>query len=361
MPKLLTPGPVEVPRPVLEAMLKAPKYHRGREFREFLSRLTDKLLKLSRGAEEVALLAGSGTTAVDASVWSLIRPGEKVLALVWGEFGERMLESVRRRGATVDIMKAPMGKVVRLSDVIEKLEDEPYESLVLVHNESSTGVAYAYLESLARKARDLGVKVIVDSVSGFSGVPIENSWGVTAIATSSQKALAAPPGVGLVFLSEEGVKVAEKVGPTAPPLLDLSLYVNYYRKVRETPFTPALPVLAALEVAVDLILTKGLEKHIEEHRERSEFLYRELEKIGLHALPEIAEIRSFTITAFKTPIDSKIIAEAVLKRGYLIAQGMKELKDKAIRIGVMGDVSLDDLSNVISAIAEVLTTTKQTL
>ncbi|MEM1927349.1 MAG: aminotransferase class V-fold PLP-dependent enzyme [Acidilobaceae archaeon] len=354
MPKLLTPGPVEVPRPVLEAMLRAPKYHRDREFREFFSRLREKLLKLSRGAAEVAVLAGSGTTAVDASVWSLIERGERVLALVWGEFGERMLDSAIRRGAIVDVMRAPAGSVVDESSVLEKLESGLYSSLILVHNESSTGVVYSQLETLARRSRDLGVKVIVDSVSGFAGARIENSWGITAIATSSQKALAAPPGVGLVFLSEEGVGEVEKKGRSAPPMLDLSMYVEYSRRVSETPFTPALPILSALDAAVDLVLSAGLERYIEEHYRRAGFLYERLAEAGLEPLPESPSIRSPTITAFKTPIDSKIVVESVLKRGYKIAQGMREFKDKIVRIGVMGDVTLSDLEVVASTIAEVV-------
>ena len=352
MLKLMTPGPVQVPREVLEAQLAAPPYHRSAEFRELMASLREDLLALSRGAHEVALLAGSGTTAVDAMVWSLLRPGDRVLAVVNGEFSERMAASAAARGAVVDVIRAEPGGAPDPAEVVGAVRRGGYKAVILVRSETSTGVLYP-VKGLAEELSAMGVELLVDDVSGFVGNEINMDWGVTALATCSHKALAAPPGVGIVLLSEGAARALRARPPGVPSSIDLSLYIEFSSRL-ETPFTPPLTVLSALRAALHRVKRVGLENFIEAHRSRSLLLYELLTKVGFEPLPASASLRSNTVAALRSPVGSGPVIEAARRRGYLISPGMGALRDEVVRVGTMGDITEDDVRSLAAAIREVL-------
>jgi aspartate aminotransferase-like enzyme len=348
MAKLFTPGPVEVPEEVLKASYSRVVSHRGEEFRKLyqrVARLLARLYRLDKGF--VAVLAGSGTTAVDAMAWSLVKRGERVLVPVHGEFGWRLAETLKRRGARVEVLEAGKpGAPVSADDVIGRIECGGFDAVAIVHNETSVGLAYRDLPRLASAAARASVKLLVDTVSGLGGEEFDMRWSVTAAASASQKAIAAPPGAAFV-----AVRGKPSYADDIPLVLDLARYERFSLR-NETPFTPPVTILYALLAALERIERIGYERYVMQHRERARILYEELPRYGLQPLVEDERYRSNTVAAFYTPVNASRLKRELERRGYIIATGIGELKDKIVRIGVMGDISVEDVQSLVEAIGD---------
>jgi len=333
--KYLTPGPVQLPEFVVNAMAKQPPFHRTGEFRDLYREVHSKLSSLYEGATPI-VLPGTGTLAVDVMVYNYVNPGERVLVLIYGEFGRRMSASLKTRGAEVVELE---GDRPQPPDVVEDLirKDREIKALAVVHNETSMGIANRYMDKLIDIAKGYGLVLLVDSVSGFPAEPLPKD--IDVVATASHKAFLAPPGASIVYVGSD-VRAAAPV----PPTMDLRKYLKTLEHW-ETPYTPPINVMYALSASLDYIISMGLSKYNDVHKTRAEYLYNNL---SLRPIPPV-EHRSVTITAFEVERAGEIIAE-LAKHGYVIARGMGQRKDSSIRIGVMGDVDLEDLKKVVEVI-----------
>jgi len=341
--KLLTPGPVQLPREVLDALSKQPCFHRTEDFRRLLKEVVENLLQII-GGSRVVVMPGSGTTAVDAMVFNFTKPNDKAVVIVGGEFGERLADTLRDRGVEVVEYRVGAGEGVdlgHLEDLVAKLKR--VDAIALVHNETSTGTTYRILDKLGDLAHSYGAKLLVDSVSGVPAEPAPMHK-VDVLATASHKSLLSPPGVAIVALGEG----AKPVDVGVPPSMKLSKYLKQLEKW-ETPFTPPVNLLYAMKVATRIILDIGVANYAEVHARRAQVLYSE---IPLEPVPREEGLRSRTIAAFYTPISSSHIVELLAREGYVVARGMGELRDRVVRIGLMGDISEEDLRRVAELIRE---------
>ena len=229
--KLLTPGPVQVHPETLKASAEPVISHRGPEFRQLYKEVTEKLEELSN-AEEALVYAGSGTTAVDAMAWSLVKPGNTVLVVVTGEFGHRLANTLEERGAKIEKLESPPGHPVPPEEISETLRRTKPQYLAIVSNETSTGLSYRNLKEITNEANSQGAKVIVDAVSGFPVEPLNiEEWGIYAAATCSHKALAAPPGLAINLLSREAARDLEENPPrNLPPSINLARNHKFYKE-----------------------------------------------------------------------------------------------------------------------------------
>ena len=354
--KLFTPGPVTLPNEVLKAMTKPIISHRSSAFKKLYEEIELKLIKLLDTKNGmIAILAGTGTTAVDAMAWSLTKRGEKVLVPIAGEFGKRLAETLQRRGADVVKLIVNPRKGNEFTKVAEYIERRDVNAIALVHNETSTGLTYRDLETLAKYCRKYDIKLLVDAVSSFCGEELSLRWGLTAIAIASHKALAAPPGVCFVVLNEEAIETLKRYELNdVPLLLDLRKYVEFNAR-KETPYTPTLSVLYAVNATLARVLKIGISRFIEMHRERASLLYKEIPKLGLEPYVVEERYRSNTVATFLTDVSAAKIKNELEKRGFMIATGMGELKERMIRVGTMGDLSLDDVRRLINTLNEVMT------
>ena len=354
--KLLTPGPVQVHPETLKASAEPVISHRGPEFRRLYKEVTAKLEELSN-AEEALVYAGSGTTAVDAMAWSLVKPGDTVLVVITGEFGHRLANTLEERGAKVEKLESQPGHPVPPEEISETLRKTKPQYLAIVSNETSTGLSYRNLQEITREANSQGAKVIVDAVSGFPVEPLNiEEWGIYAAATCSHKALAAPPGLAINLLSREAATDLEENPPrNLPPSINLARNHEFYKEKTETPYTPPVTLLKSLNTALNQIQSKTLETYIQEHIEKAEILYSELPKTGYEPLVTDENYRSRTVTAFKTPpgTTSAEVTKYLLQNGYRIAQGMGNLKHRTIRIGVMGAVDAEDIRKVVDLLHKI--------
>ncbi|MCS7110847.1 MAG: aminotransferase class V-fold PLP-dependent enzyme [Ignisphaera sp.] len=339
--KYLTPGPVHLPEAVIQATARQPHFHRTEEFKKVLRDVVDKLSKVAYGTPIIA--PGTGTFAVDMMVYNYVNPNENVVVPVYGEFGERLAESIESRGANVYKIRWSIGDVPppdEVEDLCRKIRN--VKAIAVVHNETSTGVTNRYIEKMQSIADSVGAVLLIDSVSALPAEPIRSK--VDVIATASQKAFLAIPGAAILFISRE-----PRSNYPIPPSMNLHKYLKMLPR-SETPYTPPVNVIYGLSASLDHILSIGVERYHEMHRERAEILYRD---IKLEPVPKKHYIRSYTVTAFHTDKSKEIISE-LRRYGYVIAGGMGEIRDRSIRIGVMGDITADDLNKVVEVVNRVV-------
>jgi len=337
--KLLTPGPVQLPREVLEAVARQPLFHRSVEFREVLGRVVEKLRMVYDYNSTPVIAPGTGTLAVDIAVYNYVDPGDRVLVVVNGVFGERLAESVESRGGVVYKLNLDHVEPDVVEDYARRISN--VKVVAVVHNETSMGVANRFVEKLQGVAESLGAILIVDSVSGIPAEPIRSR--VDVIATASHKAFLAPPGASILYVSVE-----PKVKTKVPPSMDLRRLVKGSTTLNP-PYTPPINVVYGLDVSLDMILKLGVDGYHEVHRLRAQTLYSSLKLESVAREP----YRSYTVTAFWAPNPDLIVRE-LRKHGYIIARGMGVYEDKMIRVGVLGDVSIDDLRRVVEVVNNVV-------
>lgn len=330
---LLLPGPVEVP----DAVLKASAYvqnHRSQEFRGIVQEISE-LLNRFAGSSQALVTTGSGTSAVESVIYSMVSPGEKVLAVTGGEFGNRMASSLRRRGAEPTLLAKKHTEILSTDEIEDFAQKNPgISTLFVVHNETGNGTALHNLKHIAETAKGLGMKVLVDSVSGFAGTEIRaDSWGIDAFASCSQKGLASVPGAGIVCLSEEGVKHVLDTNDM-PSYLDLNISLKFMSK-QETPYTPSTGTFRALLAALKILEREKPENRWKRHHDVSSFVREQLSK---HDLPLYGNNGNYsdTVVAFRPPVPSPEIIRKLAERGISVAKGTKEEAEIMIRVGLLG-------------------------
>src|SRR2546421_5532973 len=243
---LMTPGPTPVPPQVLAALAEPVMHHRGPDFRPIFERCLERLRAVYQSASEPLLFTASGTGAMESVLANLTEPGDRVVVVSAGSFGERWLELARRQGCDVtNSLRYEWGEAPASDDLAARLRQAGGVKLVLLtHSETSTG-AVADVRALAAEAQEAGALVAVDAVSSLGAVPLEtDAWGLDAVVSGSQKALMTPPGLAFVAVSERAERAARPQPRT--------LYFDWARTrkaqdKRDSAFTPAVSPVRALE------------------------------------------------------------------------------------------------------------------
>lgn len=350
---LLTPGPVELTRKISRAQTRPMIYHRGKEYGELHGRIVASARRLF-GSEDAFIITGSGTAGVEACVASCIGEGEKVFVPHNGVFGERLREMCAVYGAKVGEKRFPYGKGIDVGRVKRELDESRASVLALVFNDTSMGVCN-HAREIVEYAKRKGMFTIIDGVSAVGGHELDmREWGVDLCVTASQKCIGAPPGLALIGANREAV---ERIGKSRPRgcYLDLRKYVEYNAK-RETPFTPAVSLMYALDVAFNLLFKEGLDARIERHRKAGEFARKALAGMGFGLFAEKG-FESNTVTSFKvSPPDEagEMMKGLREKYGITIAGGMGGMRGKILRIGHMGNFKEKDLRRCLDAIGELI-------
>ena len=342
---MLIPGPVEVPKSVLRSSAYVVN-HRSHEFKELVEESELMLNKFAEASRSI-MTTGSGTTAVESMIYSFTEPGEKVLAVTFGEFGNRMIESIERRGCDINVLRKDHNSILSKEEISDYISShQKATSLFLVHNETGNGTSIRNLEEITMETKKLGLKVLVDSVSGFGGIPIKvNGWGIDAMATCSQKGLASVPGLGIVCIGSE-FSEQTPARKSIPQYLDLNVSLKFLNK-HETPYTPSTGSFNALYSALNILSAETLEKRWTRHRANAEFLRKNLEGTGTEILGKDYNY-SDTVIAFKPPIAVSDLQSKLKASGYEIAKGMGELSDKIVRLGNLGIVDGEKLAGFLN-------------
>jgi aspartate aminotransferase-like enzyme len=300
----------------------------------------------------VLLFTASGTGAFESAVANLVSPGEPHLVLSAGSFGERWAAMVAGFGGEVDPLRYAWGETPDAADVRARLRERPSKAVWVVHSETSTGVV-ADVQAIAAAAKEAGALVIVDAVSSLGAVPCEtDAWGLDVVVSGSQKALMTPPGLGTCAVSDAAFAAR---GSSPRFYFDWERTRAAQAKL-DAPFTPSVPLVAALDVALGLLLEEGLEAVFDRHVRLGRAARAGAKAMGLELFsPD--EDRSAVVTAVRAPegIESGEIVKALRDRfGMTIANGQGELQGKIFRLGHIGWFDVFDIVTMLAAVEIVL-------
>ncbi len=354
---LRIPGPVPLPAEVKEAIAGDMIDHRGPKFSTLFEEVTAGLKYVFQTRNDVLIFTSSGTGGLEAALVNVLSPGERVLAVINGFFGERWYEMARALGLEAIPIRFPPGFGADPEEVRKALlRAQPCKALLVTHNETSTGVTND-LKAIAAAARSVEEPplILVDAVSSLGAIDLRpDEWGCDLVVTASQKALMAPPGLAIVSVSPRAWEACEKA--SLPRFYWDFKKAKEYAERGQTPFTPALSVLFGLRESLKLIREEGLGRVFARHREMAEFTRQGVKSLELALFPD-ERWASDTVTAVRVP--EGLRAEEIIRRlreehGIVVAGGQGELKGKIIRIAHIGRVAKEEMAQVIEALGKVL-------
>ncbi len=349
---LRIPGPTPLPPEVREALSRQMSNHRGADTKRLVSHIYQKLARYLETEHEIFLLTASGTGGLEAAVANLVSPGERVLGVSAGVFGERFCSIAAELGSDMKRLSIEWGRAADPDDLRKALRGEKHlKAVLLTHNETSTGVALP-LEELARVVKEeTDALLAVDAISSLGAMPLPMAdWGADVVITGSQKAWGVPPGMSMLFFGSRALAAMER-SKTPRFYFDL----RRYRKARDKgnfPFTPSISLLYALDVALDLLLKEGAASVQARHRRVAAAAREEAKTLGLELFPE-ERFSSPTVTALRLPsgIDEPALMERLrTKHRTVLARGQDRLMGQIVRVGHLGFVEEPEIRNAVSTL-----------
>lgn len=355
--RLFTPGPTPLHPAVQEALARPILHHRTDEFRAIFRDCTAGLKGFLKTSDDVLVLACSGTGAMEAAAVNVLSPGETMLALVAGNFGQRWADIGKAHGMDVRVVEAAWGEAVQPEDVAQALDRDPQIRAVFVQlSESSTGAAHD-IEGMARVVRNRpDTLLVVDAISGAGAIALETeAWGVDVVVVGSQKALALPPGLAFLSLS---TKAWSRIERSRAPRFYFDL--RRERKAQsggESAFTPAISHMVALKAALDSVAALGGVNALVRNAETLAGMTRAA--AGALGLPLVApRHHGSALTALYAPpgLESGAIVKA-LKTEFAstVAGGQGQLKGKIFRIAHLGYYDATDTLGLLATLEIALT------
>jgi aspartate aminotransferase-like enzyme len=348
---LMTPGPTPVPPQVLAAMALPIVHHRSPDFRPTFRQVLDRLQDVYRTQTEVLLYTASGTAGLESVVANLTSPGDRVVAVSAGYFGERWADIARAYGCEVEHIAYEWGETPSAADVASRLAELGGANVVLVtQSETSTGVV-CDVRAFAATAKEAGTLIAVDAISSLGAVPCEtDEWGLDSVVSGSQKALMSPPGLMAVSVSDAAWKARE--GAAAP-----RFYLDWERtrvaqESLDAAFTPAVSIVMGLNVALGLILERGLEAAFDEHVRLGRACREGVKAMGLELFSPDDD-SSAVVTTVRVPesIDgAQLLLDLRDRFGITLAPGQGPLKGKVFRVGHLGYYDVFDITTALAGI-----------
>lgn len=351
---LMAPGPTPVPPESLAAGAAPIIHHRGPDFQEVMLRTLGRLQEVCRTENDLLLFTSSGSGAFESALVNLLSPGDRVLVVTAGAFGDRWCAMASAFGADVHELRYSWGETPQPDDLRARLAETGAEVAVVVHSETSTGVV-ADVQALAGAARDAGAMVVVDAVSSLGAVPLDtDAWGLDVVVAGSQKALMTPPGLSLTTVSAAAWERSRQA--TMP-----RYYFDWERmraalESGSTPFTPAVSVVAVLDVSLGLLLDEGLDSVFGRHAALGRACREGVKAMGLELFSPDEE-RSAVVTAILTPdgVDAKeLVLELRDRFGITVAGAHGELGTRMFRIGHIGYYDVLDITTALTAVEALL-------
>lgn len=354
--RFFLPGPTEVRPDVLTAMARPMMSHRGAAIEAIMGRIGPRLQQVFRTTNPVLTSTSSATGLMEAGVRNAVR--SRLLCLVNGAFSARFYKAAVNSGVAADKLEVEYGQHHTADMLADALRGGKYDTVTVVHSETSTGVLNP-IKELSEAVHAAGdVVMVIDTVSSMAAAPIEtDAWQLDYVLTGSQKAMAIPPGLGFCSLNDRIIERA-KASKIRGLYFDLlELYESW--KKNQSPNTPALSLIYALDVQLEQMLAEGIEARWARHAAMARRTWAWVDAQRARGV----EIRVLAPEGFRSPAVTCIsvpqgrtgpeIASAMKARGFVIATGYGSLKDAMVRIGHMGDHTEAELEAVLEALAEV--------
>lgn len=350
---LFTPGPVDVPEEVLQETSCPLVYHRENAFSELYNAVMENLKTILSAHEcDIFIFTSSGTGAMEAACCNLLSHGDRPIVAISGKFGERWLELCNTYGLDPITIRADYGKSIEPHQIEEALGNAPKSTVILTTlTETSTG-ALNDIKKFGEISKKYDAYLVVDGVAGLGAdcCP-QDEWHIDGLVGASQKALMAPPGISFVSLSKRALERTN-----ASDLPKYYFNIKTYEKFRsknQTPFTPAITILCGLNKGLNMIIEQGLENNFKKHKDMAEYVRKRVREIGFELMPERP---SNALTVLKMPPgkdSTPIIKEIKEEHGILFANGQANLRGTIIRIGHMGNYSVDKLRSALDVLEAV--------
>lgn len=351
---VLIPGPTPVADEIREALARPVLAHTDPRFVEVFRRVISRVRQVM-GAQEAYVVAGTGTLAMEMAVVNTVAPGERVLVVSHGYFGDRFVPLLRAFGMEVDVLRADWGKRVPVEEVGAQLGRQFYRAVTVTHVDTSTGVA-ADVAALGRVIREAGALFVLDGVCATGGMDEDmERYGVDVVLTGSQKALGVPPGLALVGFGPRALEARARLGRVPAYYCDIA----NWRPVMEDPSryfaTPAVNMVFALDVALEIIFREGLARRYQRHLAYGRGVRGALRALGLQPLPaEEAAAPTTTTVLYPEGLDDATFRRLMAARGITVAGALGPLAGKAFRVGHMGNLTVSDLERAVRVMAECL-------
>ena len=351
---LMIPGPTPVPESVLLAMAKHPIGHRSTEFSAVSKRVYEDMKLLFQTKNEVLVFTASGTGAMDAAISNLVNPGDKVLSLIIGNFGERWAKIAEMKGAIVTKYEVEPGCAIDPAEVKKLLDadvNKEYKIVTLTHNETATGVTND-VKTIVSLIKEHGAVSVVDGVTSLGALPCKmDEWGIDVLISGSQKGFMIPPGLSFLAASEKAWKLHEQCQ-------NPSFYFNWKQNRKSvldasTAWTPAVNLFVALDASLQMMKEEGLDNIWARHKRIGTALRAGVKAIGLKLLAKDESTASNAITAVLPPEGISVPdIRKTMKNDFdiVVANGQKTLKDKIFRMGTLGFVSERDAIAAMGAL-----------
>ena len=351
-PNLRIPGPTALPASVREAGARQMINHRGPEFAQMLARILDGMKPYFGTTNDIAMLWCAGSGGLEAAVVNTLSPGDRVVGVSIGSFGDRFAKIAKTYGADVTKVEAEWGYAAAGAEVREVLRSAPdTKAVLLTHNETSTGVMNPIAElAAAVRAETPDALILVDSVSGLGAVPFEmDAWGVDVVVTGSQKAWMSAPGLAMIAASPRAWDAMEAA--TMPRFyLDLRAHRDSHAN-GQTPWTPAIAVVYQVDEGLRLMGLEGKDAVFARHEACAAAARAGLTALGFELFADPA-VASRTVTAANVPddLDWKAFNGEVKRRGVVLAGGQGKLTGKIFRLGHLGSVTIEEILGAMSTL-----------
>ncbi len=353
---LMIPGPVPVAPRILRAMSKPIIGHRGKEFGDLYSECRSTLQELFATKNEIFIISGSGSCAMEAAVGNVIGENDTLVTIENGKFGERFREIGERYGMVKPVkFDWTKGESIEL-DKIESALAEGAKAVTLVHNDTSVGIKNPAKE-IGELARKYGALFIMDGVTTIGGDEVfVDKWGVDIAVVGSQKCIGAPPGLSAISVSN---KAWDSIVEKPPYYIDLKAYRKSANKeTAQTPYTPAVPLFFAFQEALRIVKEEGLDARIKRHAMYAEALRAAVDAMNVEMFPQLNKYSRYsnTVIAMKIPtgIDDKKLRGGMKELGVQVSGGQGTLEGKIFRIGSMGNISKLDILSAVQVLEIVL-------
>jgi serine---pyruvate transaminase len=352
---LLTPGPTPLPPEICESLSRPIIHHRTPQFQAILKEAHEGLRYVFQTSNEVFILASSGTGGLEASIINFLSPGDTVISVDAGKFGERWQEICQAYGVNCEVIKVEWGKAVNPKDIEAKLKagKGKVKAVFTTLCETSTGVA-TDIKAIGEIVKDTEAILVVDAVSGLGAIDLKaDAWHCDVVVSGSQKGLMLPPGLGFISVSPKAWKLAE-ASKCPKYYFDLKAAKKAYAST-DTPWTPAIGLIIALNEAIRMMKAEGLEKIFNWHNKMAEAVRTAVKALGLELFSPDAY--SDVVTAVKVPVGidgEKLVKTMRDTYGVTIAGGQSEMKGKIFRFAHMGYIGEFDIITGISCLEKVL-------
>jgi alanine-glyoxylate transaminase/serine-glyoxylate transaminase/serine-pyruvate transaminase len=356
---LMIPGPIEFETEVMEAMSIPTPSHVAPDFIESFGHTLEMMKQVWMCPTGLPfIVAGTGTLAMDIAGSNLTEPGDNALVVSTGYFGQRFADLLKRYGANVTLLPAPIGDIVPMHLVEEALKKKKYKLMTFTHVDTSTAVLNDP-KPFGELGKKYDVLTVLDGVCSVAGEEIQQeSWGIDVVLTASQKAIGVPPGLALLVASQKALSAwKNRTTPVGNYYADwanwLPIMEAYMQRKPSYFGTPAVNLILALEKSLQNILNEGMEQRIERHRKVG-YAFREgLKSMGLDHIPVNESVSANTLSApyFPENISGADLIAGILNNGVVVAGGLlPEIKTRYFRVGHMGMTGQKEIITTLKAI-----------